>query len=103
MGLSYHFTFSAPATVTADILLKFLRKVENDAKQMGFRPTTVLEAEFDTSERREFARRLWVRRSGLSPTKRKCRLGEAGLLQGSQHAWLHASCGFESGHLNLDN
>jgi len=25
---------------------------------MGFRPTTVLEADFDTPERREFARRL---------------------------------------------
>ena len=58
MGLTYHFTFSAPTTVTADELLKFLRKVEKDAKQMGFRPTTVLEAEFDTPERREFARRL---------------------------------------------
>ena len=58
MGLTYHFTFSAPATVTADELLKFLRKVEKDAKLMGFRPTTVLEAEFDTPERREFARRL---------------------------------------------
>jgi hypothetical protein len=58
MGMTYHFTFSAPATVTADKLLKFLRKVEKDANQMGFRPTTVLEAAFDTPERREFARRL---------------------------------------------
>jgi hypothetical protein len=58
MGLTYHFTFSAPATVTADELLKFLRKVEKDAKKMGFKPTTVLEAAFDTPERREFARRL---------------------------------------------
>jgi len=41
MGLTYHFTFSAPATVTADELLNFLRKVEKDAKKMGFRPTTV--------------------------------------------------------------
>ena len=58
MGLTYHFTFSAPASVMADELLNFLRKAEKDAKKMGFRPTTVLEAEFDTPERREFARRL---------------------------------------------
>ena len=58
MGLTYHFTFSAPATVPADELLNFLRKVEKDAKKMGLRPTTVLEAEFDTPDRREFARRL---------------------------------------------
>ena len=58
MSLSYHYTFSAPATVAADELLNFLRKVERDAKKMGFRPTMVREAVFDTPERREFARRV---------------------------------------------
>jgi hypothetical protein len=32
MSLSYHFTFSAPATTTADELLEFLEAVESDAK-----------------------------------------------------------------------
>ena len=58
MGLSYHFTFSAPATVTGNELLKFLRNVEKNAKKIGFKPTMVLLAEFDTPERRELARRL---------------------------------------------
>jgi hypothetical protein len=58
MSLSYHFTFSAPATATADELLEFLESVESDAKGMGFKPTMVLEAVFDTPERREFARRV---------------------------------------------
>jgi hypothetical protein len=58
MSLSYHFTFSAPATTTADELLEFLESVESDAKGMGFNPTMVLEAVFDTPERREFARRV---------------------------------------------
>jgi hypothetical protein len=58
MSLSYHYTFSAPSTATADELLQFLRTVEKDAKKMGFKPTMVLEAVFDTPERREFARRV---------------------------------------------
>lgn len=58
MGLSYHFTLSAPASVSAEDLLAFLKSVEADAKQMGFRPTMVLNAVFDTPERREFARRV---------------------------------------------
>ena len=35
MGLSYHFTFSAPGTKTAEELLAFLISVEVDAKKMG--------------------------------------------------------------------
>lgn len=58
MGLSYHFKFKAPATATADELELFLRSVEDVAKQMGFRPTTVLNAVFDTTERKRFSRRL---------------------------------------------
>ena len=58
MSLSYHYTFSATDMATVDELLKFLRKVEKDAKRMGFKPTMVLEAVFDTPEWREFARRV---------------------------------------------
>ena len=58
MSLSYYFTFSAPATVKAAKLLEFLKTVEAEAKQMGFRPTMVLDAIFDTPKQREFARRL---------------------------------------------
>jgi hypothetical protein len=58
MGLSYLFTFSAPAKTKPEALLKFLRGVEEEAKKIGFNPTRVLNASFDTAERREFARRL---------------------------------------------
>jgi len=58
MSLSYYFTFSAPAKATADELLEFLKSVESEAQKMGFKPTLVLEAVFDTPERREFARRV---------------------------------------------
>jgi len=58
MGLSYHFTLSAPANVTAEELVEFLKSVEMDAREMGFQPTMVLNATFDTTERREFSRRV---------------------------------------------
>lgn len=58
MGLSYHFTFTAPATKTAAELESFLKTVEPGARAMGFEPVLVLNAMFDTKERREFARRL---------------------------------------------
>jgi hypothetical protein len=58
MSLSYQFTFSAPATATADELMMFLKRVEKEAQEMGFHPTMVLDAAFDTAERRAFARRL---------------------------------------------
>ena len=58
MGLTYHYSFSAPATVTAGALEAFLQNVEGDAQLMGFRPTTVINGSFDTPERREFARRV---------------------------------------------
>jgi hypothetical protein len=58
MGLSYHFCFSAPARTKAGELEAFLKSVETDAKALGFNPTLVLNASFDTSERREFSRRL---------------------------------------------
>lgn len=58
MGLSYYFTFSAPATVPIGDLIRFVKSVEADAKKIGFDPTLVLDAPFDTQERREFARRV---------------------------------------------
>ena len=58
MSLSYYYTFSAPATAAADDLLEFLGSVEEEAKEMGFKPTMLLEAVFDTPARREFARRV---------------------------------------------
>jgi hypothetical protein len=58
MGLSYHFTLSATANVTAEKLVEFLKSVETDARKMGFQPTMVLNAAFDTPERREFSRRV---------------------------------------------
>ena len=58
MSLSYYFTFTAPATATAGELIAFLKGVEKEAQRMGFRPTLVLDATFETAERRRFARRL---------------------------------------------
>ena len=58
MGLSYHFSFTAPARTKPGDLETFLKSVEAKAKKMGFNPTLVLNASFDTQERREFARRL---------------------------------------------
>lgn len=58
MGLSYYYTFAAPATASAEELTTFLKRVEQEAQRMGFQPTLVLNAVFDTNERRQFARRL---------------------------------------------
>jgi len=58
VGLSYHFKLAAPAEKTADELKAFLEKLESTAKSLGFSPTMVLNAKFDTPERRDFARRL---------------------------------------------
>jgi hypothetical protein len=58
MALSFHFKFSAPATKSAGELESFLKIVEHEAKRLGFNPTLVLNAPFDTDERRKFARRL---------------------------------------------
>lgn len=58
MGLSYYYTFAAPATAEAEDLTTFLKGVEKETKRMGFEPTLVLNASFDTAERRRFVRRL---------------------------------------------
>jgi hypothetical protein len=60
MSLSYHYTFSAPAAATAEQLTEFLKQVETEAQRLGFRPTLVLNATFDSPERRRFARRLTI-------------------------------------------
>jgi len=58
MGLSYHFTIAAAGDKRAAELESFLRTVELSAKTMGFAPTMVLDAAFDSQERRLLARRL---------------------------------------------
>jgi hypothetical protein len=58
MGLTYRFTFTAPATTTAAELEKFLKSVESDAQAIGFKPTQLFQATFDTKGRRDFARRI---------------------------------------------
>ena len=58
MGLTFRFTFTAPATTTAAELEKFLKSVESDAQAMAFKPTQLFQATFDTKERRDFARRI---------------------------------------------
>jgi hypothetical protein len=58
MGLSYHYTFSAPSGTSASTLESFLRSLEHKARTMGFAPTTVLNVPFDTQERRQFSKRL---------------------------------------------
>jgi len=58
MGLTYHFSFAASASVTAERLAAFLQDVEGDARLMGFKPTTVVYGPFDNPERRNFARRV---------------------------------------------
>jgi hypothetical protein len=58
MGLSYHFSFSAPGSTPTAVLEDFLHDVEVDAKALGFDPVLVLEATFDTPERQQFARQL---------------------------------------------
>jgi len=40
------------------MLEAFLKTVEKEARRLGFNPTLVLNAPFDTDERRKFARRL---------------------------------------------
>ena len=58
MSLSYYYQFTAPATTPASELETFLRGVEQEARIMGFNPTTVLNARFESPEQRDFARRL---------------------------------------------
>lgn len=57
MGLTYHFSFTAAASVTAEELAAFLQDIEGDARLMGFHPTIVVNAPFDNSDRRDFSRR----------------------------------------------
>ncbi len=90
MGLSYHFDFSAPAAVDAGTLVTFLKSVEKDAKAMGFDPTMVLDAAFDTPERQKFARQLTT---GLRVESEKLK-GVVALREGQvwSHDPGHGSC-----------
>ena len=58
MGLSYHVKFRTSAKTKATALQAFLRTVEQEAKRLGFEPTMVLNAKFDTAKQREFSKRL---------------------------------------------
>jgi len=58
MGLSYYYKFSAPAAKSSEELGEFLKGVEEKAKSAGFGPTLLLNAQFDSAERRKFVRRL---------------------------------------------
>lgn len=71
MGLTYHFRFAASGTTRAPELADFLSNVEIDAKRMGFDPTVVLDAPFDTEERRLFSRRLTTG-LGVQDSRLKC-------------------------------
>jgi hypothetical protein len=55
---NHHFSFAAPAAITADDLAAFLQDVEGDARLMGLHPTTVVNGPFDNPERRTFAKRV---------------------------------------------
>ena len=57
MGLRYHFKFSAPLSIPAEDLEQFLKSVEADARELGFHPTLVINAPFNTKDRRAFAHR----------------------------------------------
>lgn len=58
MGLTYHYSFAAPAAARSEELETFLKNVEGDTLLMGFHPTAVMSGPFDTPERREFSRRV---------------------------------------------
>jgi hypothetical protein len=58
MALSFYFKFCAPASKTPEDLELFFKKLEKEAQRLAFDPTLVVNAKFDTRERRDFARRL---------------------------------------------
>lgn len=58
MGFSYHYSFRAAPSATAEELAAFLQGVEGDARLMGFDPTIVFAGPIDTAERKAFARRI---------------------------------------------
>jgi len=58
MALSCYFSLRAPAAKTAAELEHYFKTLEKEARGIGFNPTLVVNAEFDTDERRKFARRL---------------------------------------------
>jgi hypothetical protein len=58
MGLTYYYKFEAPAETPADRLEAFLRSVETRIRPLKFRQSLMVNAVFDSPERRAFARRL---------------------------------------------
>ncbi len=76
MGLTYHFRLTAPATATAAALADFLCELESEAKVMGFDPTIVVNAPFETNEQRAFSRRLTIGLTVTDPRLKRSRLTE---------------------------
>jgi len=58
MGLTYHFKLRADSTESPEHIELFLKAVEEEAIRLGYNPTMVLNAKFDSAERLKFARRL---------------------------------------------
>lgn len=58
MGFSYYYTFGAPKTIPAAELEKFLKTVEERAKDLGLNPTFVLNGPFASDEQKQFIRRI---------------------------------------------
>ncbi len=58
MALSYYYTFSASKIVHDAELEKFLKVVEENAQDLGFNPTFVLNGPFRTDEQKQFIRRI---------------------------------------------
>jgi hypothetical protein len=73
MGLTYRYTFRAPADATANQLAAFLHRVEIEAQRVGLGPTVVLNVPFDTPERAKFAERLgpafWIQDERLQSSQ----------------------------------
>jgi len=58
MGLSYHYATLAPGAQSASQLATFLTGIESIAQTLGFSPTIVVNAVFETVEQLTFAKRV---------------------------------------------
>lgn len=83
MEYSCFYAFSALADKTPAELESFLRIVELEAKRLGFAPTMVLKAVFETPTQQEFVRRLTL---GLKVEDAKLK---AVVLLGKGQVWSH--------------
>ncbi len=58
MSIGYHYAFSAPGTTPPEELEDFLLDVEEDARDLKFKPTMVFNMEFNLPHRLQFVRQL---------------------------------------------